>query len=184
LPAIVDKTAYLRFLMKNPSEELVVAWLQESKGYFIMNNVKVHRRGGGMGAEIDILATDKENNIWIEVSVSTNPRCNHRKEVRFKETVKDYLKDFLRDDKNAKVREIFHGEPFEKWLVHGKLALAKKEVENFPREMLKNGVKTVYFEDILKDLFELKEYRLDSARGYVNIIKAFLRDRAQTTKKS
>ena len=59
--------------MKNPSEELVVAWLQECKSYFIMSNVKVHKKGGGMGAEIDILATNKKDNIWIEVSVSSNP---------------------------------------------------------------------------------------------------------------
>ena len=160
--------------MKNPSEELVIAWLQECKSYFIMNNVKVHKKGGGMGAEIDILATNKKNNAWIEVSVSSNPRCNHLKGVRFQETIKDYLRDFLRDDKNAKVKEIFCGESYERWLVYGRLPLTKKEIEMFPGEMKKNSVETIYFGDILKDLFELKEYRLDAARGYINIIKAFL----------
>jgi hypothetical protein len=27
--------------MKNPAEEIVTTWLQECKGYFIMNNIKV-----------------------------------------------------------------------------------------------------------------------------------------------
>lgn len=43
--------------MKNPAEEIVTAWLRECMGFFTMNNVKVPRKGGGMGAEIDILAT-------------------------------------------------------------------------------------------------------------------------------
>lgn len=161
--------------MKNPSEELVTAWLQECKGYFTINNVKVPRKGGGMGAEIDILATNKQRNIWVEVSVSSNPRCNHRKEVRFKETVNDYLSDFRREDKKKKANEIFSGEGFEQWLVHGKLALTKNEVSLFPQEMKKNGVEAIYFGDILNDLIKLKDYRLDAARGYLNIIKAFLK---------
>ena len=63
-----------------------------------MNDVKVYKKSGGMGAEIDMLATDKKSNAWIEVSVSNNPRCNNLKDVRFKETIKDYLRDFLRED--------------------------------------------------------------------------------------
>ena len=160
--------------MKNPSEELVTAWLQECRGYFTINNVKVPRKGGGMGAEIDILATNKQINIWVEVSVSSNPRCNHLKGVRFKETVNDYLIDFKREDKKKKASEIFSGEGFEQWLVYGKLALTKNEVSLFPQEMKKNGVNAVYFGDILHDLIKLKDYRLDAARGYLNIIKAFL----------
>jgi len=160
--------------MKNPSEELVIAWLQECKGYFTINNVKVPKKKGGMGAEIDVLATNKKHNIWVEVSVSTNPRCCHLKGVRFKETVNDFLRDFKRLDKNKKAREIFNGEPYEKWIVYGKLPLIKKEIGLFPHEIEKNGVKAVYFGDILHDLFELKAYRLDAARGYINVIKAFL----------
>ena len=160
--------------MKNPSEELVSAWLQECKGYFVMNNIKVPRKKGGMGAEIDILATNKHENIWVEVSVSTNPRCNYKKDVRFKETVNDYLKDFRREDKNKKVSETFCNEEYKKWLVYGKVPITKKETALFPGEIIANGVKAIYFGDILKDLLSLKDYRLDAARGYLNIVKAFL----------
>lgn len=158
--------------MKNPSEEIVTAWLQECKGYFTMNNIKVPKKGGGMGAEIDILGTNRKNNIWVEVSVSTNPRCCHRKEVRFKETVKDYLKDFIRKDKNKKVAQYF-GNNYEKWFVYGKLALTKDEFKRFPIEIRRKGIKTVYFGDIFKDMQQLKEYRLDTARGYMNLFDAF-----------
>ncbi len=163
--------------MKNPSEELVIAWLQECKGYFTMNNIKVPKKKGGMGAEIDILATNKEKNIWVEVSVATNPRRRHKKEVQFRGTIKDFLKDFRRADKNKKAKEVFFNKLYEKWLVYGKLPLKKEEVKLFPQEMRKNGVKTKYFGDILEDLFELKGHRLDAARGYINIIKAFLNNK-------
>ena len=142
--------------MKNPAEELVTAWLQECKGYFTINNVKVPRKGGGMGSEIDILATNKQRNVWIEVSVSSNPRCNHRKEARFKETVNDYLSDFRREDKKKKACDIFLGAKFEQWLVYGKLALTKNEVALFPQEMKKHGVEAISFEGVLEELLKLK----------------------------
>jgi hypothetical protein len=158
--------------MKNPAEEIATAWLQECEGFFTMNNVKVRREGGGMGAEIDILATKNGQNIWIEVSVSTNPRCNYRKEVRFESTIDDYLRDFARDDKIKKVRDCFGGD-YEKWLVYGKLALPKEEKEKFKAAMQGRGVKAVYFGTIFKALRELKGYRLDAARGYMNLFEAF-----------
>jgi Holliday junction resolvase-like predicted endonuclease len=158
--------------MKNPSEEIVTAWLQECKQYFTMNNIKVHRKGGGMGAEIDILATNRRKNIWVEVSVSTRPRCGHKKEVRLKETVNDYLADFRRKDKRKKVEEFF-GKNYEKWFVHGRLPLSKDEASCFPKRMEQKGVHPVYFGKIFKDMLELKEYRLDAARGYMNLFKAF-----------
>ena len=157
---------------KNPAEEIVTAWLQECKGYFTMNNIKVPKEKGGMGSEIDILATNKKKNIWIEVSVSTRPRCNYKKEVRLKETVKYYLSDFVRQDKKDKVKECF-GAKYESWLVHGKLALTKDEIIRFPLELQKKGVHAVYFGDIFRDMRTLKQYRLDSARGYMNLFDAF-----------
>lgn len=166
------KSQMASLIMKNPSEEIVTAWLQECNGFFTMNNIKVPKTKGGMGAEIDILGKSKDKNIWVEVSVSTNPRCNHKKEVRFEETVKDYLSDFIRHDKENKVAEIF-GDKYEKWFVYGKLALTKKEVEKFPEEMEKRGVKAVYFGDVFKDMRKLKQYRLDTARGYMNLFETF-----------
>lgn len=159
--------------MKNPAEEIVTAWLQECKGFFTMNNIKVPKEKGGMGAEIDILATDVTKNIWVEVSVSTNPRQSYRKDVKFDKTIEDYLKDFQREDKNLKVEELFHGKKFEKWLVYGKLALTKDETAAFPNAIAEGGVKAVYFGDIINDLMQLKHYRLDSARGYMNLFKTF-----------
>ena len=158
--------------MKNPAEEIVTAWLQECQGYFTMNNVKVPKAKGGMGAEIDILATNRKNNIWVEVSVSTNPRCNFLKDVRFNNTVDEYLKDFKREDKTNKVKEYF-GDEFEKWFVYGKLALPKIEAKEFPNEMKKNGIHTVYFGEIFKEMRNLKQYRLDSARWYMNLFEVF-----------
>src|SRR5664280_620282 len=104
--------------MKNPAEEVVTAWLQECKHLFTMNNIKVPKEKGGMGAEIDILAMGKNLKVWVEVSVSTNPRCNFLKGERFTCTVKEYLKDFEREDKRKKVEEYF-GSGYEMWLVHG-----------------------------------------------------------------
>lgn len=116
--------------MKIPSEEIVTAWLQECKGYFTMNNIKVPKKGGGMGAEIDILGTNKRINIWVEISVSTNPRCNHKKEIRFRETLKDYLKDFARADKRKKVAKYF-GKKYDKWWYTANLRCRKKKLEDF-----------------------------------------------------
>ncbi|MCX6141835.1 MAG: hypothetical protein NTZ35_01310 [Ignavibacteriales bacterium] len=158
--------------MKNPSEEIVTAWLQECKGYFTMNNIKVPKKGGGMGAEIDILAVNKGNKIWVEVSVSTNPRCNYKKEVRFESTVGEMLKDFQREDKKEMAAKYF-GNRFQKWLVYGKLALPKEEVHRFPDELRSRGIVPVYFGDIFKDMRTLKQYRLDAARGYMNLFETF-----------
>ena len=164
--------------MKNPAEEIVTAWLQECKGFFTMNNIKVPKEKGGMGAEIDILGTNGEGkNIWVEVSVSTNPRCNHKKDIRFTETIKDYLRDFVREDKQRKVAEYFGGK-YEKWLVHGNLPLVKSEIEKFSEEMGIRHVKAIYFGEVFTDMRKLKQYRLDAARGYMNLFEAF----AQTNK--
>ncbi len=158
--------------MKNPSEEIVTAWLQECKGFFTMNNIKVPRYKGGMGAEIDILGKSGNKNIWVEVSVSTNPRQGHKKKVRFENTVNYYMGDFIRPDKQNKVAGYF-GKKYEKWLVYGKIALPKKELEKFPEELEKRGIKPVYFGEIFKDMRQLKQYRLDSARGYMNLFETF-----------
>ncbi len=130
--------------MKKPAEEIVTAWLQECHGFFTMNNIKVPKKGGAMGAEIDIIATKKRKNIWVEVSVSTRSRCNYRKETRFRNTVDSYLADFKRRDKNRKVQEYF-GTRFEKWLVYGKLALSKAEEDRFEGALKKKSVKAIYF---------------------------------------
>ena len=161
--------------MKNPAEELVTAWLQE-RGYFTMNNKKVPRKGGGMGAEIDILATNRKKNIWVEVSVSTNPRCNYLKETRFKSTVGHYASNFRRKDKNQKVRSYF-GKNYEKWLVYGKLALTVTEKDKFEKALLKKGVKAIQFGKIFGELRSLRGYRLDTARGYMNLFEAFHEER-------
>ena len=158
--------------MKNPSEEIVTAWLQECKGFFTMNNVKVPKQGGGMGAEIDILATDGNTNIWVEVSVSTNPRCNYLKDIRFESTINDYLRDFDRQDKNQMARKYFP-KGYEKWLVFGKLALPREEEEKFRPVLQSKGIRPVYFGDIFKEVRKLKGYRLDAARGYMNLFEAF-----------
>ena len=158
--------------MKNPAEEIVTAWLQECKGYFTMNNIKVPKLKGGMGAEIDILATNKRKNIWVEVSVSTNPRCNYRKDVRFTSIVEDNLSDFLREDKKKKVEEYFKKD-YEMWFVFGKIPLPKYELENFPNELRKNKIIPVPFGDVFNELRTLKHYRLDSARGYMNLFETF-----------
>ena len=94
------------------------------------------------------------------------------KDERFKSTVEEYLKDFRREDKVNKVKEYF-GDKFEKWFVYGKLALSKDEIREFPSTMKINGVHAVYFGDIFKEMRKLKQYRLDSARGYMNLFEVF-----------
>lgn len=172
--------------MKNPSEELVTAWLQECKGYFTMNNIKVPRIDrkvkGGMGSEIDILATNGKDRLWVEVAVSTNPRQTFRKEVRFRGQMGALLSDFKRPDKRAKAKEIFNGRTYRKMVVVGKIAVTKPELARFPMAMKKKGVEVVFMKDVLADLFCLKHYRLDAARGYINLIKAFLLDKQSCTK--
>ena len=158
--------------MKNPAEEIVTAWLQECKGYFTMNNIKVPKPKGGMGAEIDILATGKGGNIWVEVSVSTNPRCNYRKEIRFESVLNDYLVDFKREDKKQKVAEFF-ADGYEMWLVYGKLPLPKQEASRFPSELRRHKVQPISFAEVFSDMRKLKQYRLDAARGYMNLFDAF-----------
>jgi hypothetical protein len=158
--------------MKNPAEEIVTAWLQECGGYFTMNNIKVPKKGGGMGAEIDILATNRKKNIWIEVSVSTNPRCNYLKENRFKSTVDSCASDFRRKDKNQKARAIF-GKKYEKWLVYGKLALTIAEKDRYEKALLNKGIIAVSFKKIFNETRKLRGYRLDAARGYMNLFEAF-----------
>ncbi len=129
--------------MKNPAEEIVTAWLQECQGYFTMNNIKVPKAKGGMGAEIDILGMNKKKKIWVEVSVSTYPRCNFHKKERFTSTVNVYLRDFKRTDKLKKVSEYFKGS-YEMWLVYGELTLSKEEKNKFPAEMLRHNVLYVF----------------------------------------
>jgi hypothetical protein len=164
--------------MKNPSEELVTAWLQECKGYFTMNNVKVPKPGGkgGMSSEMDILATDGRDNLWVEVEVSTNPRQMFLKETRFKDTVRHFATDFRRRDKKAKAVQVFKGRRYRRMVVVGKLALPRQEKERFPKAMARHGVSIVHMGDVIRDLLRLRHYRLDSARGYINLIKAFLLD--------
>jgi hypothetical protein len=161
--------------MKNPAEEIVTAWLQECMEYFTMNNIKVPKPKGGMGAEIDILATGKHGNIWVEVSVSTHPRCNYRKEIRFRSIVDDQLRDFQRSDKKKKVAEYFK-DGYEMWLVYGKLPLPKEELARFPGEMRRHRIHPVSFADVFKDMRKLKHYRLDAARGYMNLFETFHQD--------
>lgn len=158
--------------MKNPSEELTTAWLQECKGFFTMSNIKVPKPKGGMGAEIDILATNKRKNIWVEVSVSTHPRRNYRADVLFAKSIEDSISDFQREDKRRKVEEFF-GKRYECWFVYGKLPMKKEHITKFPKEIEKHGVRAIYFGDIFKDLMKLRHYRLDAARGYMNLFIAF-----------
>ena len=160
--------------MKNPAEEIVTAWLQECKGYFTMNNIKVPKAKGGMGAEIDILGTDAQgNNIWVEVLVSTNPRRNFRKGILFKKTIEGALKDFKREDKRKKVAKYFKNK-YEMWLVYGRLPLKEEDVKLFPEELLRHKVKPIsFFGEIFKDMLNLKGFRLDAGRGYMNLFKTF-----------
>ena len=67
----------------------------------------------------------------------------------------------------------YFGNRYEKWFIYGKLALTKREQALFAEEMKKNGVKAIYFGDIFKEMRNLKQYRLDSARGYMNLFEAF-----------
>jgi hypothetical protein len=159
--------------MITPAEQLTVAWLQECRHYFVMTNIKVPKKHGGMSAEIDIIAINRKRaGLWVEVNVSTNPRCRYRKEVRFKKTVEDFISDFFRKDKRKKVRE-YLGIDYKMMLVYGMLALTRPEAEKFPEKIKRYGIEPVFFEDVIRDLGKLRGYRLDTPRAYVNLFKEF-----------
>ncbi len=82
------------------------------------------------------------------------------------------MADFKRKDKTEKVAEFF-GNDYEKWFVYGKLALTKDEVSRFPERMKQEGVHSIYFGDIFSDMRKLRQYRLDAARGYMNLFEVF-----------
>jgi hypothetical protein len=158
----------------NPAEELTTAWLQEVKGFFTMNNVKVPREGGrgGMPSEIDILAVKQRKKVWVECAVSYLPR-GKRKDCRFQKELEYYTKDFFRKDKRKMVRDIFGTTKYETWLVHGNFAVAKSELPELLKAIRAKGVKPICLSEILNDLKGLKYYRQDTARGYVKVFKTF-----------
>jgi hypothetical protein len=158
--------------MVNPSEELTNAWLQECMHYFTMSNIKAPKPRGGMGAEIDILAVKGSKKIWVEVTVSTRPRRGFKPDVLFRTTVNNYVNKFKKADKKKKAKELL-GSKFERWLVYGRLPLKKKDQDRFPKAIARRGITPVYFGDIFAALMKLEHYRLDSARGYINLFKTF-----------
>ncbi len=135
----------------NAAEEIVKYWYQ-SKGYFVMESVRLPR-----GREIDLLAIRLADDnktvidkLHIEVQVSNNF-------TNFKLTAQNiaeqyHLKKFLLVQEA--VRKII-GENYRMIEVRGKMAFGKADIRSeYMALRKKSGVEIIPFEEILKEILE------------------------------
>jgi len=167
-----------------PSEEIVMAWLNQ-KGFFTINNYKIG------GSELDLLALNPlENRKWhVEVSVSVQPVGGW---ARQSDPLKDVAFDVLGSQRyeerleraftrkfvgkagqiESKIREIFGG-PYDRYLVVGKLDPRYDPPEDFVRVWKKNGVEVRFFADIIKEIQITDATYRDLGRRYIQLIEVF-----------
>jgi len=164
-------------------EEVISNWLF-SKGYFVINNLKVGAN------EIDLLAVKVAKGIitqkiHIEVHCATDPigyiggsrSSKKRSEKEIEKGVVEYInKKFLLEKTKGRV-ELFFGKDYDKWFICGRL---KDEftVEAFEKHKIE--VKRIW--DILeeyRDMFKNKKSYLGTAQGnrYNQLLLLSQRDR-------
>jgi len=139
-------------------EEVVGSWLQ-TKGYFIMSNIKYYGN-----KEIDILATKIGENkvIHIEVSCSSNPRgifgVSNLSAKDYKTHALSYLeKKYFNKYVEEKIKELTNCKDIliERIFVHAKVKpLTYKQLEIFREK----GVETVHINDIIKEITNSKKF--------------------------
>ncbi len=136
-------------------EDIVSDWLN-SKGYFVIKNLKV-----GVN-EVDILAVklnnrqNVDNAIHVEVQCSSNPigyiggssSAKKRNVLEIESGVKNYIDKKFNSEKIRNVVRELVGNKYEKIFVHGKL---KEEAETI-KAFEKNGIKVVRVQQIFKEI--------------------------------
>ena len=170
----------------NPGEDIVNVWLQEVELLFTMSNINVpkktkvledgKKRGGGRGKEIDILAVsnDGRRKVWIEISVSPNPRIDSANKVV--ESHVEKVKKKFSEEATEKVREIFGTDKFERWFVYSPRLFAKNTTrENkFRQELESMKIKPISFENVFSKIIEkLNHYSTDPTKVYLYYLKFF-----------
>ena len=138
-------------------EEVVASWLQ-TKGFFMMNNIKY-----GNNQEIDILATKTGTNqvVHIEVTCSSNAVAllgtNKAGEKDYKGLAHKYLqKKYLNDKVIEKIKKLTNDNvEIERWFIHADIK-NPKQLEIFHQK----GIKNVHINEIVKDIRdnELKHF--------------------------
>ena len=150
-------------------EEVVSNWLF-SKGYFVINNLKI-----GVN-EIDLLAVKVKNGlisvkIHIEVQCSSNPigyiggssSAKTRSDSELKKGVSEYVEKKFSQGKIKKVIEYYFGKEYDKWFVCGVLK-DERTVETFK----KYNIKVIRIWEILKEYKTMskdKKNYLGTAQG-------------------
>jgi hypothetical protein len=150
-------------------EEVISNWFI-SKGYFVINNLKV-----GVN-EIDLLAVKFKNGIidqkiHIEVQASSNPigyiggssSAKTRSESQIRTGVRLYIEKKFTQNKIKKVVESYFGKEYEKWFICGALK-DERTIQIFEQ----NQIKVFRVWEILdeyKSIFKNKKNYLGTAQG-------------------
>lgn len=170
----------------DPAEEIVELWLH-SIGYFTRNGVMV----GHKGLEIDFLAVDPARNkrLQVESTVSVNPfgplrpwgpakysKLPFRERVRlyyqkkFVGLVAEKTRKLQNDAIERKVKEVFGGKPYEKWLVLGQ---QEEGNERIRRAFRKYGVQVHYMDELLNEIRFTGTPKGDTAR-FLQILARYI----------
>jgi len=159
-----------------PSEELVIAWLNQ-KGFFTLNNYRVGNK------EIDLLAwnpiTHEKQHVEISVSVnpvgsfyggrsiSQTPTLNERVKAYFEKKYKGT------NDRTAnEVKKIFGTDEYQKVLIIGLLNEKYDPFNKLQQEFAKYGVKVTNFKKVMEEL-TITKTRYTDARRYVQLERIF-----------
>jgi hypothetical protein len=175
----------------DPAEEIVELWLH-SKGYFTRNGVMV----GHKNLEIDFLAVDSTGSkrLHVESTVSVNPFGPLRpwgpakySKLPFEERVKLYYqkkfvglvdektRELQNDAIERKVKEVFEGKPYEKWLVLGEQEEGNEKIRNAFRRY---GVEVHYMENLLEEIRFTGTPKEDTAR-FLQILARYITDESK-----
>ena len=150
-------------------EEVVSNWLI-SKGYFLINNLKI-----GVN-EMDLLVVKVKNGIiieknHIEIQCSSNPigyiggssSARARSENELEEGVTEYVEKKFSQTKIRKVVEAYFGKEYQKWFICGVLK-DERTIEAFE----KHNIKVIRIWEILEEYLAMSKDRkryLGTAQG-------------------
>ena len=143
--------------MSDIFEDVVKSWLQ-TRGYFLMNNIKY-----GHNQEIDILAIKPNANkvTHIEVSCSSNPqniyggdrktygnRLPPSENQVIESAIKYIEKKFLNEKVAKKIKELTNNDvEIERWFIH-----AKSKDERQKDIFKERGIKTLHIKEVIGEI--------------------------------